>query len=96
MDFETVVDVLAIYFFEVRLSLGIVHSRGFGFGVLLKVSLSTNLSVEVKSKGGFIILLDFLFIKKFIMMPGRFLNQWVNSFFTDSNLWLMPPMSPCD
>lgn len=41
MDFETVVDVLAIYFFEVRMSLGIVHSRGFGFGVLLKVSLST-------------------------------------------------------
>lgn len=38
MDFETVVDVVAIYFFEVRLSLGIVHSRGFGFGVLLKVS----------------------------------------------------------
>lgn len=20
------------------------------------------------------------------MMPGRFLNQWVNSYFTDSNL----------
>lgn len=44
------VDVLAIYFFEVRLSLGMVYSRGFGFGVLLKVSLSTNLSVGSKKQ----------------------------------------------
>lgn len=53
MDFETVVDVLAIYFFEVRMSLGIVHSRGFGFGVLLKVSSSTNLSVGSKKQRWF-------------------------------------------
>lgn len=40
-------------FFEVRLSWGIVHSRGFGFGVLLKVSLSTNLSVGSKKQRWF-------------------------------------------